>query len=115
MSAPPPSSSSPLFPVTPAPPRRKTSIGKSDGALIVWTALYVGFSILVGLSSGGEVTPAGALAILFIPWALVAFPLTIIYLIARAGRRTCPVCGVSLHTGETGCVSCGTDFRTLPR
>jgi hypothetical protein len=103
-----PSTPPPRTPPTHWPPPQRPQVGKSDGALIAWTVLYVGFSMLVGVTT--DATVAGILLVLFVPWAFVAFWLTIIYLIARAGRRRCPVCGATLRTGDTGCGRCGHDF-----
>ena len=117
-SSPPPSPpkppSSPMMkywdtpPKPPGAPRQGYRPGKSDGVLIAWTVLcgLWWLALLIDNPDNGRV----AFAVIFVVWAIPAFWLTIIYLVARAGRRRCPVCGTHVKTGRTECAGCGHNF-----
>ena len=79
------------------------NVGKSDGLLWIWSILCLIWWVAAGATTVGFIV-IGAV------WIGPAFMLTVIYLIARAGRRRCPVCGVTLAVGVTGCDACGHDF-----
>ena len=98
-------------PAPPKPPQQRYRPGKSDGALIAWTALcaLIPLIALPQSTPGDGSSPRGSSA--FLIWVVPAFWLTIIYLIARAGRRRCPVCGTHVPTGRTQCVGCGHQLR----
>ena len=107
MSTPPPSQS-PVPPQPPAALKRpslaKRPIGKSDGALVLWSA----FCVILWIVGGGS---GAAFVIAFVVWVVPAFWLTIIYLVARAGRRRCPRCGLSVKPGRIDCGACGRVFE----
>ena len=105
-----------IFPPTPPPsskpPRQGYRPGKSDGVLIAWTVVCAlwWFGAFIDSENAGI-----GLAIMFVIWAIPAFWLTIIYLVARAGRRRCPVCGTHVKTGRTQCAGCGHNFALAAR
>jgi hypothetical protein len=68
------------------------------------------WAIGAAMSRGHHDSDGLVFVIMFFIWAGPAFLLTIIYLIARAGRRRCPVCGTHVPTGRTQCAGCGHSF-----
>src|ERR1700710_1833890 len=107
---PPPPPRSELTPASGyAPERRhKRQLGKSDGLLAIWSGLCLVLAILGG---GSGV----AFVLMFFIWVGPAFCLTIIYLLARSGRRKCPACGNGVKVGLTACPTCQHDFASAAR
>ena len=100
----------------PAPataPRQGYRPGKSDGVLIAWTVLCA-LIPLTALFNDPDTVVVAWIAGFFI-WVGPAFLLTIIYLMARSGRRRCPVCGTHVQTGRTQCAGCGHNFALAAR
>jgi hypothetical protein len=114
----PPAHARPASPATrfelPAPkPRQHHGIPEILG--FGWSVLC-GLPALVAMLAGANVIATWL--VMFFVWVGPAFLLLIIYLIARAGRRRCPVCGNHVTPGLTRCGACGHDFAAaahLPR
>ena len=94
----------------PRGPRQGYRPGKSDGVLIAWSVFCLIWFLGTAYGGEGASNPGMVFGIIFVVWVGPAFLLTIIYLIARAGRRRCPACGTHVKTGRTGCAGCGHDF-----
>lgn len=109
MSIPPPSQP-PVRPQPAAvkrPSLAKRPVGKSDGALILWTVFCV-LLWIIAASGGGAYA---GFVVAFVVWVVPAFWLTMIYLVARAGRRRCPRCGLNVKPGRIDCGACGRVFE----
>ena len=89
--------------------------GKSDGVLIAWSVFCVIWFLGAAYGGEGASNPGMVFGIIFVIWVGPAFLLTIIYLMARAGRRRCPVCGTHVPTGRTQCAGCGHNFALAAR
>jgi hypothetical protein len=75
---------------------------------VIWSGLCLMLFFLGGATGA-------ALVITFFVWVVPAFCLTIIYLLARSGRRKCPACGNGVKVGLTGCPTCHFDFTAAAR
>jgi len=54
-------------------------------------------------------------ALIFVLWFFVFVVVSLIWLMSRPKRRSCPVCGEDVKKGRTTCQNCGHDFAAAAK
>src|SRR4051794_15803710 len=91
----------------PVPPSATKHFGIPEWIGFIWSGLCGLLWFAITLAGGHAFAPS--LVVLLI-WAGPAFCLLIIYLIGRAGRGRCRVCGSPVGPGLPRCGGCSHDF-----